>query len=205
VLVGFAPWIVFTVLCSPSTWEWATLTALLVAVILVVPDWVRYREVGLLDAVSIVFFGVLALLALVLDRDGLIWVEDRAQLLSSAALFLVSAASLAVRRPFTEYYARRSVPKEYWTSPLFRRVNVAITAVWTVVFLLNALCDLLVVAMPGTSTAFNWIVPVLLLVAAIKFTIWYPEHARQQERGGRPSPAAEAGTADSAGRADTGS
>ena len=196
VLVGFAPWIVFTVLCSPSTWEWATLTALIVTVVLVVPDWVRHREVGLLDVVSVAFFGVLALLALVLDRDGLMWVEDRAQLLSSTALFVVSAASLAVRRPFTEYYARRSVPREYWTSPLFRRVNVAITAVWTAVFLLNALCDLLVLALPGTSTAFNWVVPVLLVVGAVKFTIWYPDHARRQERERAAGPGVSPGRRD---------
>jgi Ca2+/Na+ antiporter len=71
------------------------------------------------------------------------------------------------------------VPREHWSSPLFKRVNVVITAVWTVTFLLIALCDLVVVLAPGSGAVFNWVLPVLLIVAAVMFTKKYPERARR--------------------------
>ena len=86
VFLGFAPWIVFVVISGPSTWLWAALAALVVAIALAVPDWLRTREIGLLQAAGIAFFGVLCVLALVLDPADLQWVEDRAQLLSSLVL-----------------------------------------------------------------------------------------------------------------------
>jgi intracellular septation protein A len=179
VLLGFAPWIVFMLVSGPSTWLWAALAALVVALVLAVPDWLRTREIGVLQAAGIAFFGVLSVLALVLNPADLQWVEDRAQLLSSLVLTVVAGGSLAVGRPFTEYYARQAVPREHWSSPLFKRVNVVITAVWTVTFLLIALCDLVVVAAPGSGALFNWVLPVLLIVAAVVFTKRYPERVRR--------------------------
>jgi hypothetical protein len=179
VLLGFAPWIVFMLVSGPSTWLWAALAALVVALVLAVPDWLRTREIGVLQAAGIAFFGVLSVLALVLNPADLQWVEDRAQLLSSLVLTVVAGGSLAVGRPFTEYYARQAVPREHWSSPLFKRVNVVITAVWTVTFLLIALCDLVVVLAPGSGAVFNWVLPVLLIVAAVLFTKKYPERARR--------------------------
>lgn len=177
VVLGFAPWIAFSVLCGPSTWEWAALTALVLTVALAVPDWRRSREIGVLDAGSAAFFATLAVLALALDRPELQWLEDRAQLISGIAITVIAVGSLLVRRPFTEHYARQSTPREYWGSPQFRRINVVITAVWAGTFALQALCDAVVVAAPNASDLFNWVLPTLLLVAAIKFTIWYPDHA----------------------------
>jgi intracellular septation protein A len=191
VVLGFAPWIIFTVLCAPTTWEWATLTALLATVVLAVPDWRRSREVSLLDVVSVVFFAVLSVLALVLDRADLLWVENRAQLLSSAVLTLVVLAGLVIGRPFTEHYARQSVPRRYWTSPTFHRVNVVITAVWAAAFAVTTLCDVVVAIAPGTSTLLNWVVPALVIVAAVRFTMWYPDRAtgEPEQAGAHEAPA----------------
>jgi hypothetical protein len=185
VLLGFAPWIVFMVVSGPSTWLWAALAALLVALVLAVPKWLRTREIGVLEAAGIAFFGVLCVLALVLDPVDLQWVEDRAQLLSSLVLAAVAGGSLAVRRPFTEYYARQEVPRERWSSPLFKRINVVITAVWAVTFLLIALCDLVTLVAPGSGAVFNWVLPVLVLGAAVVFTMRYPERARRTAAGAR--------------------
>jgi hypothetical protein len=179
VFLGFAPWIVFTVVAGPSTWLWAALAALVVALVLAVPSWLRAKEIGVLEVAGIAFFGVLCVLALVLDPADLQWVEDRAQLLSSLVLAAVAGGSLAVRRPFTEYYARQAVPRERWSNPLFRRVNMVITAVWAVTFLLIAVCDLVVVVAPGSGALFNWVLPVLLIVAAVVFTKRYPERVRR--------------------------
>ncbi|WP_328310352.1 hypothetical protein [Actinomycetospora sp. NBC_00405] len=185
IFLGFVPWIVFSVVAGPSTWMWAALAALLCSLILSVPSWRSTRSISVLDAAGLLFFSVLVVLALVLDRATLQPIEDRAQLLSSIVIALVALGSLAVGRPFTEYYARQQTPREYWDSPTFKQINRVITAVWGLVFVVNALCDAAVAYLGATSDVFNWVVPIVAIVAAVKFTSWYPDHVtgRDQPQG----------------------
>ena len=176
IFLGFVPWIAFAVISGPSTLTWASATALVLTLALTVPAWRRTGSIGVLDAGGIAFFAIFTVLTLVLDAAVLQTLEDRAQLISGAAITLISLVSLLAGRPFTEYYARQSTPREYWTSPLFHRINRVLTGVWTLAFALMALCDLVVVAAPGSRDALNWVVPALLVVAAVKITEWYPDH-----------------------------
>ncbi|MGW7238392.1 hypothetical protein [Streptomyces sp. NPDC054804] len=178
VFLSFAPWIIFGVVASPSTWEYAALAALVAAVVLSGKDMLRGRFF-LLDMVAIVFFAVLCVLALALDRHELIWLETYAQVISSAVVAVVALGSL-LADPFTAQYARHSVPREYWGSPVFTHVNMVLTAAWGVVFALMALSTWLAIRLPGQSDWFNWVVPIALLVWAVKFTERYP--ARYKER-----------------------
>lgn len=182
IFLGFVPWIVFSVVAGPSTWMWAALAALLCSLILSVPSWRSTRSISVLDAAGLLFFSVLVVLALVLDRATLQPIEDRAQLLSSIVIALVALGSLAVGRPFTEYYARQQTPREYWDSPAFKQINRVITAVWGLVFVVNALCDAAVAYLGMTSDVFNWVVPIVAIVAAVKFTDWYPDHVTGRHR-----------------------
>lgn len=188
IFLGFVPWIVFAVVAGPSTWAWAALVALVCSLVLAVPDWRATRSVGVLDGAAVVFFAVLVVLALVLGRATLQPLEDRAQLLSSVVIAVVALGSLAVGRPFTEHYAKRQTPREYWGSPTFRQVNRVLTALWGGVFVVSALCDAAVGFWGASSDLFNWVVPVVLVVAAVKITDWYPDHVR----GRRETPGATA-------------
>ncbi|WP_412079647.1 hypothetical protein ACLF6K_39725 (plasmid) [Streptomyces xanthophaeus] len=127
------------------------------------------------------FFAVVSVLALVLDRQDLIWLETYAQTLASTVIAVVALGSLAFT-PFTEQYARESVPREHWGSPLFRRTNRVLTAVWGAVFAVIAVAGLIAVEAGRHGDWLNWVIPVVLLVLAVKFTAWYPEHVR----GARP-------------------
>lgn len=176
IFLGFVPWIVFSVVAGPSTWMWAALAALVCSLVLAVPDLRRNRSISILDGAGLVFFAVLVVLALVLDRATLQPIEDRAQLISSVVIALVALGSLALGRPFTEYYARQQTPRQYWNSPTFKQINRVITGVWGGVFVLNALCDVAVAYFGASSDVFNWVVPVIAIVAAVKFTGWYPDH-----------------------------
>src|SRR4051812_35325795 len=140
IFLGFVPWIVFSVVAGPSTWMWAALAALACSLILAVPDLRTSRSISILDAAALVFFAVLVVLALVLDRAALQPIEDRAQLLSSIVIAVVALGSLAVGRQFTEFYARKQTPQEYWDSPRFKQINRVLTGLWGAVFVLNALC-----------------------------------------------------------------
>ncbi|MER5406458.1 hypothetical protein [Streptomyces sp. NPDC002769] len=180
VFLGFAPWIVFDVVASPSTWKYAALAALVTALVLNVPE-LRRGSLKVLEAAGVVFFAVLCVLGLVLDRQELIWLETYAQTLSNGVIAAVALGSLAFT-PFTEQYARESVPPEYWDSPVFRRTNRVLTAMWGGVFLVTALLGLLALRVRSGVDWLNWVVPIAMLVAAVRFTKWYPEHVRAQAR-----------------------
>ena len=79
----------------------------------------------------------------VLDRPDLMWWETCAQTLSNGVIAAVALGSLLAFTPFTDQYARESVPRQYWDSPLSRRTNRILTVMWGGVFLVTALLGLL--------------------------------------------------------------
>ncbi len=175
---GFAPWIVFAVVASPSTWEFAALAALIVSVVLARPDF-RRHDVKLLDVAGIVFFAVLSLLALFLDRSDMSDIEKYASVISSAALAVIAFGSMLFV-PFTEQYARDTTPKEFWDRPLFKKINRVLTLLWGVTFVATGVFAYIAVEVSDGKAWFNWILPIVALVAMVKFTEWYPEHAKAE-------------------------
>ncbi|MFJ9344815.1 hypothetical protein ACIRP0_36875 [Streptomyces sp. NPDC101733] len=180
IFLGFAPWIIFDVVAGPSTWKFAAFTALIASVVLNLPD-LRRGSLKVLEITGLVFFAVVSVLALVLDRGDLLWLETYAQPLSSGVIALVALGSLAFT-PFTEQYAREGVPRELWGSPLFCRTNRVLTAVWGVVFVLIAIAGLIAAESGHHGDLLNWVIPVVLLVLAIRITAWYPDHVRAAAR-----------------------
>jgi small-conductance mechanosensitive channel len=174
---GFAPWIIFWVVAGgPSTWEYGAIGAALAAIILAVPS-ARRGRVKMLDVVTIVFFIGFAIAGVVVgarDRDV---IDTYSNTISSGVLGLMALGSLAFV-PFTEQYARESTPPEVWHLPAFRRINRTLTLVWALAFLATAVLGYIAVWLPATSDWTNWVVPIVLMTAAVKFTRWYPEHAR---------------------------
>ncbi|MCE3552923.1 hypothetical protein LWC33_15850 [Pseudonocardia sp. RS11V-5] len=172
---GFLPWIIFWVVAnSPSTWEYGAIGAALAAIILAVPSTRKHRT-KLLDVVTIVFFVGLAVAGAVVgahDRDVL---DTYSTTISSGVLGLVALISLAFT-PFTEQYARESTPEEVWSTPEFTHVNRVLTLVWGIAFLVTALLGYIAARLPSTSDWTDWILPIVVLVGAFKFTRWYPEH-----------------------------
>lgn len=181
ILLGFAPWIIFDVVAGPSTWKLAAFAALIASLVLNVPD-LRRGSVKVLEITGLVFFAVISILALVLDRGDLLWLETYAQTISSGVIAAVALGSLAFT-PFTEQYAREEVPREYWGSPAFRRTNRVLTAVWGGVFVLIAIAGLVAAESGHHGDWLNWFIPVVLLVVAIRITAWYPDHVRAAARG----------------------
>ena len=180
--VGFVPWIIFWVVASPSTWEYACGGALVAAIILAVPS-VERGNLKLLDVVSIAFFAVMTLLGLFLDSSDLDWFEDYSQAISSAVLAVAVLGSLAFV-PFTEQYARETTPREVWDSPRFKQVNRVLTTTWGAVFLATAILGV-IAQQVDSSTArdwLNWILPIAIVIGGFKFTAWYSAQARERAR-----------------------
>ncbi|MFD3481186.1 hypothetical protein [Streptomyces sp. NPDC058695] len=185
-LFAFAPWIIFYVVASPSTWEYAALAALVAAVVLNLSD-LRRGSFKALEVTGILFFGVIAVLALLLDRQDMLWLETYAQVLASSVIAVVALGSLAFV-PFTEQYARESTPREVWGTPLFRHVNRVLTLVWGGVFVAMAVLGLVAVHTTSGADWFNWIIPVVLLILAVRFTERYPDQVRERAKAARTAP-----------------
>lgn len=177
--VGFVPWIIFWVVAAPSTWEYATLGALIAAVILAVPD-AQKHSIKLLDVTTIAFFAVFSLLAVFLDPSDLDWLEDYSQAISSGVLAVIVLGSLAFV-PFTEQYARESAPREVWDTPVFKQVNRTLTLVWGLVFLASSILGVIAQEVDSGKDWLNWIIPIILIVGAFKFTARYPDEVRARE------------------------
>ena len=174
-VIAFLPWVIFWVVASPNTWEWAAVAAFVAALILAVPE-AKGRGLKLMDYANIGVFGIFTLCAIFLDRTDLDWLEDYSMTISSLALALIVLGSLAVE-PFTSQYARESAPEEVWNTPAFIAINRTLTLLWGVVFLIMTICSLIGERSDSvdTNAIFQWVIPIAIVVVAIRFTKAYPD------------------------------
>lgn len=152
------------------------LAGLLIAVALLIAD----RAAGLsldhrlLEYGTILFFAGLSVLAFARPDSGL---KMYGSALSQGWLALIAWVSIVVRRPFTMGIARRMAPPEVWHTPLFRRINIVLTAAWALSFTLTAIAQAV-----ASAQGWNVIVSIALQIAGfvlpIRFTAAYPERAR---------------------------
>ena len=188
--VGFAPWVMLSVVEGPHRLVLAAALAFGLAAATTVIGALLGQRPKILDIVGLIFFAALMTLATVADSGTSAWLGNWAAELSNVAIAVIAGVSLAARRPFTIQYARESTPREYWTSPLFLRINYVITAVWAVVFALIAVVGYIGIGLlhEPNNLWTSWIVQIALIVMAVKFTAWYPDYATAEPRpasGGR--------------------
>jgi hypothetical protein len=170
-ILGFAPFILFAMLSRLSA-DLALWAAFAAAFVVTIRDFVESPSLRLLDIGSLAVFGLLALGRGFIAPDMAL-VEVRA--IAELALFLLLAASLARGKPFSIEYAHATEQER--AQPLFLRVNMAVSAVWTGAFAAMAAMD---TALVFVSTLPLWpaiAVSVLGFGAAITFTLRYPAYA----------------------------
>jgi magnesium-transporting ATPase (P-type) len=201
-VMGFAPWILVSVVEGPGRVSLAgALGAALALLICAAGAAVGIRP-KLLDLAAIVFFAALALVAALASTGAQRWLGLWSAELCNVIIAAIAGLSLAVRRPFTLQYARETTEREYWHSPLFLRINYVITAVWSAAFLLIAIVGYIgdgPLHQPNNIWT-AWIIQIALIVLAIKFTGWYPDHATAEPATGA-GPATSTGPATGAGPA----
>jgi hypothetical protein len=218
-VASFAPWIIFWVVAGPSTWEVACVSAVIVAVVLLLlqldtgsvrdhfielgmahereataPPPIKLQAPKILDVGTVIFFAVFSVLGALVARSDLIQLEHYAQAISSGALGLIVLISILAGHPFTEAYARQSAPEEVWRTPGFRRINLVMSTVWFGIFAVSTILGLLATmswASHGAKDWLEWYIPIGLIVLGFRFNQWYPAQvrARMAQAGGRTSPA----------------
>jgi hypothetical protein len=170
IYIAFVPWILFSIITRRLEVESAAVVALVASVVIALPS-VRAGRPKLLEIGAIVAFVGFTLVAFAGDDATRDWLARYARAISAGLLALIAFGSLA-RTPFTEQYARESVPPEFWGTATFRHVNRQITAMWGVVFLLMVPSHIVagLIDTRRAFTFFNWVIPVALIVFAVKWT-----------------------------------
>ncbi|WP_156743948.1 hypothetical protein [Mycobacterium sp. 1164985.4] len=176
---GLAPWILMAVVAGPGRFEEAASAALGLALLTL---WVGTRRgvpVHSLEALTIAYFGVLAVLGLLAPDRVIDWLQLWSGELSNIVLAVFAVGTLIVRRPFTMAYAKDTTPREYWDTPPFRRINFAITGAWAAAFVVSAISGGIGDAVLRDNDNFwtAWIIPIGALVFAASFTEFYPDYA----------------------------
>jgi uncharacterized membrane protein len=181
IYIAFVPWLLFSVITRRFEVEDAAVIALVASIAISVPS-LRAGRPKLLETGAIVAFIGFTIVAFAGDDATRDWLARYARAVSAGLLALIAFGSL-MRTPFTEQYARESVPREYWSSPVFKRVNRQITAMWGGVFVLMVPSHILAGAIDThrAFTIFNWVIPIALVVYAVKTTTRLSDAAGESE------------------------
>jgi hypothetical protein len=169
-VLGFGPFILFALLSRLSA-DLALWTAFAAAFVVTIRDFIERPQLRLLDGVSLLLFGALALWRGFLD-PGLTLAALRTivDLGLTAAILL----SLLRRKPFSLQYAGRGG----WSEADFLRINFVISFVWLAAFAAMALADALV-TFASQPLYVGIAVSVAAFALSILVTLRYPASVKQ--------------------------
>lgn len=170
IYMAFVPWVLFTLITQHDSLRAAAIAALAAAVVIAAPSLAAGRP-KLLELGAILAFAGFTVVAFSADPATSAWIARYARAIAAGMLTLISFGSL-LATPFTEQYARETVPHHLWSSPRFKDVNRRLTLMWSWVFVAMIPSHLIAGAIDThrANTIFNWVVPAVLVVLAVKRT-----------------------------------
>ena len=175
VLTGFIPWAVFSLITTregPAGVTTAALLAYFVAGAFLIVSIIRVRSPKVLEVTAAVVFAAFGFVA-GNDPGTDAFLTDYGRSLAALVLAVVIFVLLPVL-PFTEQYARETVPEQYWRLPRFRSINRRISAAWGAAIGLMAVSHALAATLtepgPAVDLLLNWVVPAALLLCAALYT-----------------------------------
>jgi hypothetical protein len=171
-------WGAFTILADHGGTRFVPIAALiagLIAVAITVYN-TRGSRLKLIDATGVITFAAMTAIAFASDDAVRRHIVDYGRGGCALILGLVMLVSMLFT-PFTEQYARESVPQQYWTSPIFRAVNRKLTAIWAGAIIVMSGGHFISGHLQAagelhrrTNLTLNWVLPVLLVLFALKQT-----------------------------------
>jgi hypothetical protein len=175
--LAFAPFLIFVVVERTIGVPAGLIAAAIVAAILLARDIFGHKTIKVLDVGTLLLFGGLTIYSRLENPN---WSVIAVRLRVDLGLLLIVLVSIAIRKPFTLQYAREQVSPEYWDRPQFVRTNYIITAVWAAAFAVMVAAEAALVYVPAMPNRLGITVTVLAIVAAVKFTSWYPDRVRSR-------------------------
>jgi len=175
-LLSWMSWILFGIISSYSI-----SIAIVVAMAASLFSYSNLRKGFILEWTTLIFFITCFVFIVIFQNEFFAKYMD---IFIGITLTSIASLSLLIKRPFTEQYAKLEVPKEYWKSFLFLRVNKIMTIVFSLLFLLKTLMSVYDFYYPE---AFNfslifWPLLCLQCIFIQKFPNWYKKrHIRKSQ------------------------
>lgn len=176
---GIAPWVLLSILTGPGHFTQAVLAALGLSALVMLVSLSRGIKVRSLEVFGAVFFAALATVGFFATDNVIRFLEVSAGDLTNISLACFVWLTLLVRRPFTIAYAKDTAPQEVWDSPLFKRINDVITAVWAGAFTFAAVAGIVGDFVLHDTGNFwtGWILQLGAIFFAVAFSEFYPDYA----------------------------
>jgi hypothetical protein len=187
-ILAFLPLIAFSLLSRFLPHGYigvAALAAALIALIAILtshPIW----PPKILNTCSLVLFALIAILGFTLGKADDRWLATWGGAGVGLVLGLIILALIPVM-PFTEQFARESVPQAYWSSPTFKKINRVLSAAWGVAIFAVGLSRVAAAAIDGHTTRrlpetlLGLVVPVAIILYMLKFSKSYPDRVTHHE------------------------
>jgi hypothetical protein len=167
IFIALVPWVLFSVVCRISV-DAASLLALAAAAAIAAPG-IKAGRPKILELAAVVSFAGFAAVVLAIDPGAADTLHRYARAIAAGLLALIAFGSLLFT-PFTEQYAREALPERVWNTAKFKAGNRAMTAMWGAVFAAMVPCHIIAGSLDTTRSnlIFNWVIPVALVMWAIK-------------------------------------
>ena len=167
IFIALIPWLLFSVVCRISV-PAAALLALVASAGIALPA-IRAGRPKILELAAVVSFAGFSVVVLAIDPGSADTLHRYARGIAAGLLALIAFGSLLFT-PFTEQYARESVPPRFWHTAQFKAANRALTMMWGAIFAAMAPCHIAAGSIDTTRSnlIFNWVLPVMLVLWAVK-------------------------------------
>jgi uncharacterized membrane protein YkvI len=187
-ILAFLPLVVFSVLSRFLPHGYigvAGLAAAVVALIAILtshPIW----PPKILNSCSLALFTLTAVLGFTLGKNDDRWLATWGGAGVGIILGLIILALIPVM-PFTEQFARESVPQAQWSSPIFKKINRVLSAAWGVAIFGVGVSRVLAAAINGHTTRrlpetlLGLVVPLVIIVYMLRFSKSYPDRVAHHE------------------------
>jgi hypothetical protein len=181
-VLAFLPLVVFSLLARWLPHGYIGVAGLvaavcaLIAILISRPAW----PPKIINSCSLVLFAVTAALGFTLGRDDDRWLSTWGGAGVGIILGLVILI-LVPFIPFTEQFARESVPRSQWNSPTFKKINRVLSAGWGVAIIaLGASRTAAAVVNEHTTRRFpelllGLLLPLAIIFYMLKFSKSYPD------------------------------
>jgi hypothetical protein len=185
-ILAFLPLVAFSLLAKVLPSGYIGVAALAAAVIALIailisrPVW----PPKILNACSLVLFGLLAVLGVTLGKGDDSWLATWGGAGVGIVLGTVILVLVPVM-PFTEQFARESTPQAYWGSPTFKKINRVLSAAWGLAIVALGLSRVAAAAVGRNGShhvvelLFSLAVPLVIVVYMLKFSQSYPDRVTQ--------------------------
>ncbi len=167
--LGFVSWLVYGYFARTGQWMNGALAGVAITAVILAMEY-RRQSVKTMDCTSMAYFAAIALA--VLARETTL-IQHYHLPFAWGIFALVAWITILAGSPFTLEYAREQAPPEVWGQPLFYRMNLQMTAVWALIFMMGAVLGVLSLYV-GYVFTLGFAVPMVGMGVGIAFSRFYP-------------------------------